>query len=333
MNAVVMMLGAAFLWSLYPALIAISGDQIGAPVFIMVIHISCGLSAALFAYCSIKQKKTVWHNIKIVTKSLNFDQWLYLMLIGFVSTLYNLCFIVAIGTTSKIGAAIIIEAWPLFAMFLAPLLVTKDWSQVKLRDYVAGVVALIGVGLIMIADQKDLARLITDYRNFIVSDDFWAITGIMAALIGSICLALSIVLCAEISNKISTVILQEKDYSMTCAYIGETIRRIVALPTSLLLIFIFSDDLGVSYEGVAIGTFVGIFIFSIGSMAVTLALLKAPSSTINMLYYISPILAVLWLYLMDLGEITPMIIVGGALVICANLITLDRHKKKQEKAS
>jgi len=330
MNAITLMLGAAFLWSLYPAIIALSDAQIGAPLFVILIHISSGLSAALFAFLSIKQKAAVWHNLKYYTKSLDMDEWLYLLLIGIVSTLYNFCFVVAMDSTSKVGTAVIIEAWPLIAMFLAPLLITKTWKKVRFTDYIAGFIALIGVGLIMLGDQVDITMMLTDFHAYSQTEDYDSIIGIIIALIGSFCLALSIVLSGQVSNKISEIVLQEDEYTTTCAYIGEAVRRIVALLPSLLLLFAFKDEWNISAEGFGLAVFAGIFIFNIGSMAVTLALLKSPSSTINMLYYISPILAIGWLYLIGQADLTVMIIFGGALVILANLLVLGKNKKPKE---
>ena len=327
MNAITLMLGSCFLWSLFPAVIALSLGEIGAPMFIIIIHISSGLSASLFAFLSIKQKAAVWHNLKFYTKSLQFEDWLYLFLIGILSTLFNFCFVVAMDSTSKVGTAVIIEAWPLIAMLLAPYLITKAWKKVHFTDYITGFIALMGVGLIMVGDQMDISMMFTDFSAYVQTDDYNSIVGIIIALIGSVCLALSIVLGGQISNKISKIVLQEDEYTVTCAYIGEAVRRIVALLPSLLLLFAFKDEWNISYEGVGLAIFSGVFIFNIGAIAITLALLKSPSSTINMLYYISPVMAVGWLYLIGMADMTVMILFGGALVILANLLVLGKNKK------
>lgn len=323
MNAVGMMLIAAFLWSLYPALIALSGGQIGAPLFVLVIHISCGISAGLFAFFAIKQKKIVWHNLKVYTKSLGFDEWIYLFLIGLMTTLYNFCFFYAMQMTSKAGAAFIIEIWPLFAMFLAPYLIKKTWNKVEVKDYVIGFVALIGVFLVMVGGQDLNALLNADF-------DTQSIIGVVLAMIGSFCVALSIVLTSEVGNRISKIVLQEDKPSLSCAAIAEIARRLVALPPSLLLLWAFSDELVYTNKGLAMSVLIGFLIFTIGSLAMRVALLNARSSTINMLYYISPVMAIGWLYVVGLADLTPMILIGGALVILANLLIISKNKPAKE---
>ena len=317
MNSVSIMLVASLLWSFYPIMIALSEGKIGPMLLVIVIHISCGLSAFVFGYIKTKQKKETWQRFKGTVKSLNGDQWVYLLCVGLVSTLYNLCFILAMGMTSKISAAIIIEAWPIIAMFLAPILVSKTWKDVTLIDYVAGVVALVGVLILM--TQGNI-------QNLLDGTNLMSVVGAMLAFIGSVCLALSILFRAEISNRIAFIFSSSAKHNLRTTFMGEAICRILALPSSLLLLFIFPEDIYLSFEGLTYGVLTGVFIFNIGSVAVTLAMLRASSSSINMLYYLSPILAVVWLYFSGLAEWNNALLYGGALVILSNIIVIKRQK-------
>ena len=323
MQAITIMLGAAFLWSLYPLMIAYSDGRIGGALMVFIIHISCGISAALFAFIKVRDRANSWKNIVAVTKTLQFEHWMYLMLIGLASTLYNFCFIYAMEVGSKIGSAIIIEGWPIIAIFLAPLLVTKSWKKVTVFDVVAAFVALGGVALIMIEDSKNISNIFATDAGLPTN----IIIGSAAALMGSLSLAASVVLSSEVSNRLSKYVLKEKKHSLACAFIGETIRRIVALPSSAILLFAFAEDMYTDSAGIALSVIIGVVIFCIGSAAVTLALLRSSSSTINMLYYASPILAVVWLYLAGLGTVTPLIVTGGCMVVMANILTIHKNKK------
>jgi len=333
MNAVVIMLGAALLWSFYPMMVALSEGQIGPALFVLIVHVTCGVSAALFSFIVTKQRRVVWHNLKTLTKSLGFDEWLYLSLIGVVATLFSFCFLVAMESTSKVGAAIIIETWPLLAMFLAPLLITKTWDKIQLDDYIAGAIALVGVGMIVLGDQKNFSKIFTDFYGYSQTDDYHSLIGITAAIIGSLAIASSIVLSTEVSNRISKTVLQEKSFSMNCTFIAEVVRRIVALPATFLLMYAYGEDLFTNVEGAIYAGLTGVLIFNIGNVAISLALLKAKSSNINMLYYLTPIMGVFWLYLIGLGDMTVMILIGGVLVIIANLIIIDKNKRLKKQFS
>lgn len=311
-------------------MVALSENQIGPALFVLIVHITCGFSAALFSFIVTKQRDRVWHNIKFVVKNLNFDEWLYLGLIGIVATLFSFCFLVAMESTSKVGAAIIIETWPLLAMFLAPILITKQWDKIGFADYLAGAIALIGVGMIVLGDQKNFLKLFSDFEAYSQTDDYYSLLGIFAAIVGSLSIALSIVLSTEVSNRISKVILQEDDFSMNCTFMAEIVRRIVALPATFILLFGFKEDLFTNVEGAVYATITGILIFNLGNVAISLALLKAKSSNINMLYYITPILGVTWLYLIGKGDMTLMILIGGLFVIISNLIVIDNNNKKSK---
>lgn len=317
MNSVSIMLVAALLWSFYPVMIALSEGEIGAMFLVIVIHISCGLSAFALGYIKTKDKAETWHRFKDVLKKLNGDQWVYLLCVGLVSTLYNLCFILAMGMTSKISAAIIIEAWPIIAMFLAPILVSKTWEHVTVTDYVAGVIALIGVFVLM--TQGDI-------QGFFEGTNLMSAVGAFLALIGSVCLALSVIFRAEISNRIAFIFSSSAKHNLRTSFMGEAICRLLALPSSLLLLFLFPEDIYLSFEGLSYGILTGIFIFNIGSVAVTLAMLRAKASSINMLYYLSPILAVVWLYYSGLAEWNNALLYGGALVILSNVMVIRRQR-------
>ena len=331
MQAVLSMLVAVFLWSLYPPLVAMGNDYINLIMFVLFIHMASGISALLFSYLKLRWRpgySDIKQRMKKAVKNITLDQFLYLMIVGLVSTLYNFCFIYAMKTTSKVGASIIIETWPIIAMFLAPMLISKAWDKLRFHDFVAALIALIGVAILMIEDQKNLQMMFFDFSNYMGTADFMSLVGIMAAFIGSLCLAASIILRAEISNRISKDILGTEKQGVTCAFMAEFVCRMVALPSTFFLMWVFADDLSIQIEGIVIASFIGVFIFNIGAVAITVALLKATSSSISMLYYLTPVFAVIWLYLLGMAEITPLVIVGGVIVILANLLVLKRPKDR-----
>jgi len=337
-SPIVTMLFAAFLWSLYPILIAVGGDYIGAASFVMFINIFCGLSAFIFGFACIKNRRQVFKNICAVPKTLNIDQWGFLFVVGLVPTLYNFCFIISIGLTSKVGAAIIIEAWPILAIFLAPLLITKQWDRVGVKEFIAALIAMAGVVLIMVGDVRydgDANGLGQIFSN---DDNLKSIVGIIVAFMGSIFLALSVIFRAEVSNRLMDILGYSKEVAkgrgsrdnyVPFAFIGEGICRVLTMLPSAFLLFIFPNELHLSPMGIGISIFVGVLIFNVGSVAVTIALLRSSTSVINLLYYVSPILAVIWFYLAGMSDLTVLILIGGLLVILSNIMVLKRKKKQR----
>ena len=323
-SPVVIMSVAAFLWSLFPVLISVNAEYIGAAIFVLVINVSAGLSAALLGFMFLKNKRSFFGKLGGVIKEVTFDQWIFLSIIGVVSALYSFCFIIAVEMTSKVGAAIIIETWPIMAIFLAPLLITKNWGAVGFNDLLAAIIAMIGVILIMVGDI-DVSTWLENNENF-QNTEF--VVGLLIAFMGSVFLALSVIFRAEVSNRLKLMFNDEDDKYLSYGFIGEAICRVLTVIPCLFLMMLFPEELNVTPTGLALSSFIGIFIFNIGSVAVTVALLLARSSSINMIYYISPILAVLWFYLLGVGSFTPSILLGGLLVIIANLLVLK--KKKQQ---
>jgi hypothetical protein len=70
-------------------------------------------------------------------------------------------------------------------------------------------------------------------------------------------------------------------------------------------------------------------IFVIVSTFYSYALLVADNANINLIWYISPVLAAVWLALSGYSQITPMLVLGGFLIIVSNIILISVSSKKK----
>ena len=175
---------SVFVWALYPVFIALGASEGALGWFIVIVHGSAALGAFLCGYLSLKPEtanatlRTLFNHIK----TLDFDKWIFIFTAGFCSTLYNLCFLYAMLLTSKAGVAVIIETAPVYAMLLTSVVVTRNWESLGLRHALISAVILMGVALVVLADQNDITLLFTDYNNYIQSADFMSLVGCFVAL-------------------------------------------------------------------------------------------------------------------------------------------------------
>ena len=63
----------------------------------------------------------------------------------------------------------------------------------------------------------------------------------------------------------------------------------------------------------------------VGASAFWYAIIATRRSTINVLWYLAPMLAVVWLSLLGLAQVNLPIVVGAALIIAANIMVSRRQ--------
>lgn len=324
---------SVFIWALYPVFIALGSSESSLGWFILIVHASAAFGAFLCGYLSLKPdlaNKTLfklWGDLK----GLDFDKWVFIFAAGLCSTLYNLCFLCAMIWTSKAGVAVIIETAPVYAMLLTSVVVSKSWESLGLRHAMVSSVILMGVAMVVLADQKDITLLFTDYNNYIKTGDFMSLVGCFIALIGSIMSALSDLMRAQAGNITIGYVPENSaryDRELTGIMFGEALVRIVAIPMALIVLFLFSDVSTFSVTDGLYAFIAGFVIFNFGSITYAAALLKSTNPAIALFDYLSPPISIFLLVILGLATLHIYLVIGTALVIFGNLLLYITDKKK-----
>lgn len=246
----------------------------------------------------------------------------------------GLFFIFALQFMSSAGATMIAEMWPALAVFITPILIRKNWEKISSLDLYMLIVCLVGV-VFMAASEKGQS-----FSEFISSPfflqgghEFVEYMGVLMAVLSAYCFAFSIVSRAHFANSLPQdfrdkyfnggVTIKEAMYTYIVVYLASS-------PLVIVLLLFMENASGFNIAALAPGLLNGIFL-TITSSLYSYALLKSDSPNINILWYFAPLLASIWLVLFGFSEATEMIILGGALIILANvsLILIGRQKKKQ----
>lgn len=323
---------SVFIWSLYPVFIALGSSENSLGWFIVFVHLSAAIGAITCGYFSIHKSyrlKTINHLRKIF-KKMDLDQWLFVIAAGFCSTLYNLCFLYAMLWTSKAGVAVIIETAPVYAMLFTSVIVTKNWEKLGFKHAVISALILLGVSLVVMADQKDIQLLFTDYDQYIKTGDFMSLVGSIIALLGSVMSALSDLMRAQVGNITAKFIPKKHskyDRDLSGIMFGEALVRFVALPMAFFVLFLFSDVSEFSINDAIFASIAGFLIFNFGSIAYAAALLKSTNPAIALLDYLSPPISIIILVMLGLSALHPYLIIGTSMIIFGNIFLLITDKK------
>ena len=251
--------------------------------------------------------------------------WLIILVSGVTAYLGTLFFLLSINLMSPAGAAIIMETWPILAIFVAPLLIEKKWVKFRLLDF--ALIFLMTLGLIMISAGEtglSLKQFMASPLFLFEGNSYEEMFGILCAFLSAFCYAWAGVSRPQFVNALP------KSYRIKHFQGIETwkeslfafwITAFAALPLALITSLIFGLDLTPLADIATISLGLGFALTAMGCFY-ALSLTVSNTSSINLIWYISPILAALWLALFGYSEITEMLIAGGFLIIVANVVLI-----------
>ncbi len=319
-------------WSLYPLVTIFGVENISPFTFVFITQTVGALSALVMYVFSVRKISTGGAIPQIVSQELTLDRIIFLLAIGISSNLVHICFIFAIELTSKAGASIIFETWPVAAVLLTPLIIRKHWDKIRLKHLFYGLISVAGIAMIMFSEQGDVRDIFTSPVEYVDSMDFLSLVGCLLAFAGAICMAISTLMRAQVSNHISITFPAMRG-QVGAALLGEAVCRLSALPLAIILVFMFPDESRFTATNVSAMLFMGIFIHVLSTAAYTVALLKSDNPSMHIYWFIMPALAALWLHLLGLSEITPWIAAGMITVVIANLLLALDNKRLAKKTA
>jgi len=264
--------------------------------------------------------------------SLQRETKLILFFSGLSTYLGGVFFLFALSIISKAGATIVMEMRPLIAIFIAPLLmIEKKWQSFTHRDFCLIVIAISGLWMIIASESM------MTFDEFL-QDPFYMFTnrpprsyiGIVVSLLSAFCFAFSGISRAHFANKLPDDFRIKhfgKAETMTESLYTYLIAYSFGFPFSILLLFFLETGSYASITSV-IPAFLNGMTLVATSVFYSYAILKTRNSNINLVLYFSPLLAAMWLSFAGLSNITEMLVIGGVLIIMANIFLVFFDRKK-----
>lgn len=330
MNAVTAISLSALAFSFYPLLNAF-GLGVTTPIlFALLNHIATILVCYGVLVLFMKSPSRT-HGALKEFMALPLETRLIAVFSGISVYLGGLCFLFALSLMSKAGAAIIMEMWPILAIFIAPVLMTeKKWKSMGLLNAVLILLSLTGLLMITASESgMTFSRFLQNPFFMFVNQDAYAYIGIVVAFLAAFCFAFSGVSRSHFANKLPPDFRHRhfgKTETITESLYTYLLTYILGFPLALVLLLFLEPEAGASIASILPVAFNG-FVLVATSSLYSYAVLKADNANINLIWYFAPLLAAIWLSLFGLSRITEMLVIGGGLIVIANIVLILSSRK------
>ncbi len=304
--AILIMIISVILWSFYPVLAAFGVEHVNIWEFFFWME----LSVAIASYLALKviSKKRNIPLRKLSSYSSKDNSYAFLVTSTFI--LSEFCLLTSFFYISKIGATVIFEVWPIFAMYIAPILVNKSWNTIRRRDTVFTLMAILGIFIILYPEFNGelLQGMDTGYLHpYLI---------LALPFIGGIFMAISSSLKAGFSASVSEV-----DKPIFSLFSAQFLTKIYGLPLLAVFALVFSSGESVySLEVILAIIFLGVMVQGVGSLLFTWALLKSEKGNIAILWYAMPVFSAILFWLTGMSYITDYVVLGAIAIISCNLL-------------
>ncbi len=322
MSVYLPMLLAALIWSLYPLAATLGLQTMSSIQMIMVVYFFSGFGALIMGFLYLWYKKAIGRAIKI-QKTLHLNDYLTILISGTAGVLCHTFFIVSLTMADKGGVSLLYESWPIIAVVATPFLIKKQWKEVSLKEFVISFIALIGVAIIIFSDKEinigfNKTTLLTD------SIDYQALGGYILAFAGGYMCAVLVVTKGVYAEKFSAL-----GDSFGATMISEIFSRSISLIWMLIGFYFLKEQMDFETVNWASTFYIGFIVFVVGGALYTYGLLKSETPTIHIVYYLVPVLAVVWLWLARETEINAGLFIGGFIVLSCNAYLFHAGRKAE----
>lgn len=217
----------------------------------------------------------------------------------------------------KAGATVLYEAWPIVVAVGLPVVLGARFRPLTAGDAIYLGVAFLGVAMIVLGgDAADPSQQIPEKT----ANAQWLGYGL--ALVSGLSMGAGIIVKGALMDALSGA-----RQAVPVIAIIESAHR--ALGASVLIIFAvmvtrpplaqwFALDLSTPFA----------FLELVGATSFWLAILSSRRSVITVVWFLTPLMAVCWLYLLGLAHINAFVL-GGAVIIIAANVAAHRSSKRR----
>jgi drug/metabolite transporter (DMT)-like permease len=294
-------------YSLFPLIGALSTQTLPPWLFIGLSHVVSFLTFACFVGAS----SGGLTRCKMALQATRKDPSLvwYLLLDGILNPISHFLLFFSFVHIAKTNATVIFETWPLFGMLGTTLLMKKHFERLSKRSFSLGVIALLGLALVVWAGQSD-------------ENDLGSSTSVTLGTLAAAGAAITMAISVSVHVK-ARIIVGTLPEMRNAALITNVLTKAISAVIFILVVILWQPWPAMAQIDLRLLLFIllnGAFIVSIGSITYSEALAVGGRSEVILLWYLTPLLAVIWLWLLGLGDITETLVLGGLFIISANVL-------------
>lgn len=310
---------SVLIWSLYPLIAGIALTTMGSIELTLIVLIVASIGSLVIATLYLGARRSL-SNVVALHKKLTPHAFAIITISGVSGVLCHAFLYFALNLSHNGAVALLYDAWPIIAVVAAPFLMKKIWKNVGLKEFIAALIALTGVGFIAFADND----ISIDISSNMISTriDYSAIGGLILAFAGGYMVAM-----VGVTQGVFAEYFKDLNDDLGATLIAQVWGRAISVVLGTILYIVFAEEqISTDIQWMPV-LFIGIIVFVFGGASYTYALLKASTPTISVAYYFVPVLAVLWLWMAGMTEINIYLIIGGLIILCANIYLFVAGRK------
>jgi len=290
---------SALIWSTFPVVVALGVTTFD---FVALYTTAIGISTAwhlLIIAPRFKRYFTIFRgNVRLTL--------LWATLAGTAITVASFSYYAAMQAPNKIVPAILLELWPMLSMFFGAVLSRNThWARMPSYVWLCALAALLGTSIISANGGLFSIKPHPLYLVALVGAIFYGLSGNLQAVLGS-----RLADATESEKTLITRLFSDGIAFLMALFIAAV--RGTHIPTDPR--FIFS------------ALYLGTLVYALSAFLFNHGLRQAHSPSINLLFYFSPVLSILWLDLLGYGQLTSYVILGSALILSANIIVISEYR-------
>ncbi len=304
-SAFVAMFTAVILYSLFPLFNAFSVGAVSPLVYVFkACVVAVVIDAGLIAIYRLRHNSTEKMSFSKVRPT-------FLASAALLATIAYCILVYAFSIGSNAGVTMLYELWPLVVFFVLPVVFRGRFLRLTLAETVAGLIAIVGLGLIVFSGHSNGQGAGFGTR----------LSGDMLGLLAGVTMAVAVLLKSK-----SIVRSDIGDLSFADFAIIDLVNRAMAAGYALLGIIIFTptrlDEILQWDSSFGFGIIEGL-----GGLLYWVAVAQSKRSSIQLLLYLAPVFAFVWLYLVGMAELAVGIIFGSILIFSSNIVAHFRGEQ------
>ena len=339
MTAVLSMLCAVVVYALYPVIAFFASGEIHPLVLIAGAQVvATSIQFVALFYALHNQGYTITKAFSEFRHYQGLSRWGVIQ--GLLNSLAHVSLMTSFIYVNEYAAALIYDIWPILMVVILPIFV-DDKNHANMKDWMFIVLSAIGLFLIIEAKAPFDFMLKFDVAIWSASTTF----GIGAALVAMVCMALTSTIAVVLQGMTrgalfvdafkgdgtlsfrGTPTLVSDEYADICSsiagsFVGHFFSMLISFSALYTWVTFYNPRITSSFD-----TLNDIYLFLAAGSVVAIGAIffiygnsKTKLPSINILYNLTPLVGLIFLYIFGSRDIIPsQVLLGGMLVIAANL--------------
>ncbi|RUR30842.1 DMT family transporter [Vreelandella andesensis] len=328
---VLFMLTSIFLYSLFPLVGVFGTDEVSGFAFAGLSHLLSAIVSVVGAVCL--SRNSGCYNLTLLVRDFWQDRIALRQAVasGAVNYLSHAFLFVSFAYISKPSATVVFESWPVLAVFFLVALARnfpntaekKRREPIGARVYFLSLVAFLGLIVIMAGDLQAMSST-AGFAEIINSRD--AQIGLVLAILSAVFMSYSVALGRNtrvfVEHRYGNC--EGKGAELNRALIASAATKVFGALGFLLTIpfvpGILPSMAAMGAESWGWVVLNGVIIVTIGSLTYREALARTNRVELAILWYTTPVFALMWLWLIGGESLTSAVGVGALLIVSSNAL-------------